>query len=73
MNTKKPIYAVGNTILLRDNWLTDKGRKATILENRGEGWYVVHVDEAHEHSFCADGNDLYVHCSMFLPWTEKED
>ena len=64
-------YSVGDVVLLRDNWLTENGRMATIMEDKKDGWFVVHVDTTYPHDFCADEHELLTHCSMFLPYKKE--
>lgn len=58
-------YKIGDTVQLRDNWLSDHSRTATIIADNGDGYYTVKVDEVYEHDFCADSDTLWCHCSQF--------
>lgn len=62
-------YKVGDTVLLKDNWLSDCGRKSMITKDDGDGYFYVHVDETSTSMF-EDGHDLWAHESMFLPLPE---
>ena len=52
-------YRVGDKVLLKDNWLSDHGRSATITKDDGDGYFYVVVEETH--------TSLWTHESMFLP------
>ena len=60
-------FKIGDKIILRDNWLTDKGRNGVIKEDKGGGWFVVEVECGQPWSLCADGTTLFCNQSMLLP------
>lgn len=62
-------YRVGDNVLLKNNWLSNCGREATIIKDDGGGYFYVHVEETSTSMF-ADGHDLWTHESMFLPLPE---
>lgn len=58
-------YKIGDTVQLRDNWLSEHCRTATIIADNGDGYYTIKVDEVYNHDFCADSDTLWCHCSQF--------
>ena len=58
-------YNIGDTIQLKDNWLSEHSRTATIIADNGDGYYTVKVDKLYDHDFCADSDTLRCHCSQF--------
>lgn len=58
-------YNIGDTVQLKDNWLSEHSRTATIISNEGDGYYIVKVDKRYDHDFCAHADTLWCHCSQF--------
>lgn len=59
-------YNIGDTVQLKDNWLSEHSRTATIIADNGDGYFTVKVDKIYDHDFCADSDTLLCHCSQFM-------
>lgn len=55
-------YRVGDKVLLKDNWLSDRGIVVTITKDDGDGYFYVMTEET--------STILWTHESMFLPLPE---
>lgn len=66
MNKLHVNYKVGDTVMLKDNWLSTHTRSAVILKDYGDGWFVVRVDTAYPWDYCADGTELLYNSTLFV-------
>lgn len=59
------IYNIGDTVQLKDNWLSEHSRTATIIADNGDDYYTVKVEKVYNYDFCADSDTLLCHGSLF--------